>query len=588
MIACIAAYDKNHVIGCGGKIPWSLPGEQARFRELTTGNIVVMGRNTYCEIGHPLPNRHTILVSSTMTVSEPNCETVSTLAEALERAAGQDVFISGGEQLYREALPFADVLYLTEVEGTFSGDRFFPEFSLEDFVLEAEERVEGEIPYTYRTYRRKPFSFVQIQEQLAHIQKNSGIVLGLSTMQALLSRLGNPQNQVPIIHIAGTNGKGSTGAMLSSVLQKEGYRVGHYASPAVFHPMEVWKINGTMISEADYTRRMCQLLRHRQAMEQAGQPLPTVFELETALAFLTFQEEQCDIAVIECGMGGREDATNVIDHPLVSLLTSIGLDHVGFLGDTIERITEEKCGIIKEGVPVVLQHQSEPVETIVRRVCSERNCALTITAEEQPKLLPTETGSILYYNDTTWELSLSGSYQGKNAAQVIETVAVLRSLGVPISDESLRRGLAGTIWQGRFETVQTHPRVILDGAHNPNATEQLVASLSALRDAGWTGNLYLILGVLADKDYTRSAAMLAPLSTQIYTITPSNSRALSAEALADCVRPFCKEVQPMTIETAIDTALATAKEQDMILVCGSLSYLGEARRQIFKKRGSSE
>lgn len=587
MIALIAAYARNRVIGCDGVIPWKLPGEQSRFRELTTGKIVIMGRRTYEEIGHPLPNRETILISSTRKVEETNCTTVESLAEALELAGGRDVFIAGGEQLYREALPLADVLYLTTIEAEIDGDRYFPVFDESLYDVEQAGHVDGGIPFTYWTYRRKSMALPEIRSYLQDVQSNSGIVLGLESIKTLLARLGNPQNQTRFLHVAGTNGKGSTGAMLSTVLQKAGYRVGHYASPAVFDPMEPWCVNSTPITETAYTERMTRIIAHREAMRHTGAPMPTVFELETALAFLTFAEEQCDFAVLECGMGGMEDATNVVETTIASLLTSIGLEHTKFLGSTLAEIAVNKGGIIKDGVPVVVQGQSAEVERVLQNLCYEHSSPMFCTNPAEIEVTAEETGSVLQYKGKKWKLSLHGRYQGYNAAQVIETVDVLRTLGISISDDALADGLAQTYWPGRFETLQMEPHIILDGAHNPDAAKRLRENLDVIRSSGWQGRLFLIMGVLADKDFAETAAQIVPLAEQVYTITTENPRALPADQLAVCVRNFCPQVYPVTLADAVDAVLQQAEREDIILAFGSLSYLGALRKMIKEKRGEA-
>ena len=581
MIAIIAAYAHGRVIGCAGKIPWNIPGEQARFRELTTGNVVIMGRRTYEEIGRPLPNRDTILVSSTLSVEQEHCTTVPTLAQALALAGGRDVFISGGEQLYREALPLADVLYLTTVEADIPGDRFFPEFDPEQYEITMEKRVDGEIPYTYWTYRRRPMTLDQAQNYLQEIAATRGIVLGLGPIRALLARLGNPQDRTKFIHIAGTNGKGSTGAMLCSVLTQAGYRTGQFSSPAVFDPMEPWRIDGTPIPADTYARLMTRIRAQRDAMLRAGEPVPTAFELETVLAFLYFAEQSCDIAVLECGMGGLEDATNVITTTEVSLLTSIGLEHTKFLGNTIAEIARNKAGIIKSGVPAVLQGQDAAVCETVRAVCAQTGSELVITRPEEISLISAVgDGTEFDYRGRRWKLSLDGSYQAYNAAQVIETVGILRRCGYAISDQALWDGLMQTRWPGRFETIAENPRVILDGAHNPDAAGRL---RQALERSCAGKRIVMIMGVLADKEFDRVAELVIPLASRVYTVTPDNPRALDAESLAETVRRYCTEVQACALEQAVQRALADAGEDDVILAFGSLSYLGELRKLIQTK-----
>lgn len=585
MIALIAAYAKNRVIGRDGQIPWQLPGEQGRFRELTTGKIVVMGRRTYEEIGRPLPDRQTILISKTLRVETENCTTVDSLAEALALAGDRDVFIAGGEQLYREALPLADVLYLTTVEAEIQGDRYFPAFDPVGYEVEQGCRVDGDIPYTYWTYRRKVMSMAAIDAYLQQVQQSSGIVLGLAPMGALLARLGNPQDKTRYFHIAGTNGKGSTGAMLRTVLRKAGYRVGHYASPAVFDPMEPWWVDGHSITEDDYTKAMTRIIGCREAMLLAGEQAPTVFEMETALAFCTFAKERCDFAVLECGMGGGEDATNVVETTVASLITAVGLDHTRFLGKTLEEIAANKGGIIKDGVPLVVQKQSREVEAVLESLCRQHHSPMIVPDPAQLETAFDGDSTVLRYKGKTWRLALQGKYQGDNAAQVIETVSLLRSMGIAISDAALAEGLAETCWPGRFETVMASPRFILDGAHNPNAAKRLRENLDALRESGWQGRLFLIIGVLADKDFRETVSYIAPLGERVYAVTPDNPRALPGEQLAACAREFCPAVQAVTLQAAVSSALAEAGADDVILAFGSLSYLGALRRIIEKKRG---
>ncbi|MDO5548402.1 MAG: dihydrofolate reductase [Eubacteriales bacterium] len=575
MIAVIAAYAHDRVIGRAGKIPWDIPGEQSRFRELTTGNVVIMGRRTYEEIGRPLPNRDTILVSMTLSVEQEHCTTVPTLAKALELAGGRDVYIAGGEQLYREALPLADILYLTTVEADVEGDRFFPEVDDGQYDIVQEERIDGDIPYAYWTYRRRPMTPTQAQEYVREIAVARGIVLGLGPIRALLARLGNPQNRTKFLHIAGTNGKGSTGAMLCRVLTKAGYRTGQFSSPAVFDPMDPWRIGTQTISPEQYARLMTRIRVQRDAMQREGQPVPTAFELETALAFLYFAEERCDFAVLECGMGGLEDATNVIPTAEVCLLTSIGLEHTKFLGDTCAEIARAKGGIIKPGVPVVLQGQDDEVCRTIAAICEKTESPLVCTQPDKIEIKTCDvSGTEFSYKGTTYHLSLPGSYQALNAVQVIETIQILRQRGYVIPEPALRDGLAQTAWPGRFETIWRKPRIILDGAHNPDAAKRLRQAL----ESDCSGRrIRMIMGVLADKNFDEVASLVAPLAEKIYTVTPDNPRALDAEALAETVRRYCPKVRAVTLEQAIRCTLQEAAADDVVLAFGSLSYLGRLR-----------
>lgn len=588
MIALIAAYANHRVIGCHGKIPWNIPGEQTRFRELTTGNVVIMGRRTYEEIGRPLPNRKTILISSTQRVESECCTTVTSLAEALTVAGDRDVYISGGEQLYRAALPLADVLYLTTIEAEIEGDRFFPEINESEYDITKERHIEGKMPYTYWTYRRRPMGYQQALEYSRQIQAEQGIVLGLQPVQAMLARLGNPHKRTRFIHIAGTNGKGSTAAMLRTVLTEAGYRVGQFSSPAVFDPMEVWSIDGLPISERQYAQWMTRLRAHRDVMLRENLPVPTAFELDTILAFCYFAEQRVDFAILECGMGGAEDATNVIEETELCLLTAIGLDHMKFLGDTIAQIARQKCGIFRKQTPVVYQGQSIEAEETICCEAAALQCECVRTAVDQLHLVSSDwDGAKIEYRGQIWELSLEGTYQAYNAAQVIESAGILREKGYCISQEALQHGLQHTVWKGRFERICSNPLVLIDGAHNPNAAQELRRTIQAVLA---NRRIVMVMGVLADKEYSEVAQCVASLAEAVYTVTPDNPRALPAQELAHCVRRYCLDVCPVTISQAAEQAIRRAGTDGAVLAFGSLSYLKEfadaVRRQEENRHGA--
>lgn len=577
MISIIAAHAHGRVIGRGGQIPWNIPEDKTHFRELTTGHVIIMGRRTYEEIGRPLPNRETILISSTYSVEQEHCTTVSSLRDALERAAGRDVFICGGERLYQEALPLADRLYLTEIDADIAGDRYFPAFDKQDYTLTEEHRLDGERSVVFRTYDRRSMTAEQARDYLREITKQSGMILGLNPLKELLARLGNPQNQTRFLHIAGTNGKGSVGAMLRTILTKAGYRVGQYSSPAVFDPMEPWRIGEETIAPDEYAALVSRIRRQRDAMLREGQAVPTAFEIETALAFLYFAEQHCDMAVLECGMGGREDATNVIQTTMLSLLTSIGLDHTRFLGNTVAEIAAVKSGILRTGVPAVMQGQSEEAEQVIAALCQEQNSPLVVIKDEDMQLLSVDwDGTEFQYDGERWRTSLAGSWQMRNAAQAIAAARVLNANGVPVDDAAIREGLRDVRWSGRLETIARSPRVVLDGAHNPNAVARLCETLRQRKQPD--DPLILVMGVLADKDYNEIAAEIAPLAETVYTVTPNNPRALDAEQLAECVRQYHDRVRACSMREAAERAMHDAGTAGTVLAMGSLSYLQEFRR----------
>ena len=575
MLALIAAYAENTVIGQKGRIPWDIPEEKHRFRDLTMGHVIIMGRRTYEEIGRPLPGRETIVVSRTKCFDAPHCVTVPSLGAALRAANGRDAFVCGGAQLYREALPLADVLYLTEIHRAFDGDVRFPDFDAAAFDQTERTDIAGDIPYTFVTYRRRSMDYAQARAYIAALTAQKGIVLGLQPLRTLLARLGDPQDACPVVHIAGTNGKGSTLAMIASILQTAGYRVGTYSSPAVFEPRECWQVNGEMISEQAYAAWMTKLCAVRDAMQADGLAVPTAFEMETALAFCWLAQQKCDIAVIECGMGGREDATNVTTATAVSVLTAIGMDHMKFLGDTIEKMAREKGGIIKSGVPTVLQGQDAAVEREIRQICARQSSALTVVQPTDITVSRADAAGIVldWQEWTQIDVSLPGRVQARNAATAIAAVRQLTAF--EISEQAIRQGLQRVRWRGRLEQLCDKPVILLDGAHNPNAAARLSEEMEyRFPDK----KLVEIVGVLADKDFTEVGRHMAPLAKTIFTITPDNPRALSADQLADCLRQFCADVTPVrSVKQALALALDAAGEDGVILAFGSLSWLHTLR-----------
>ncbi|MDO4173336.1 MAG: dihydrofolate reductase [Eubacteriales bacterium] len=578
MLALIAAYAENRIIGKNGRIPWDLPADKHRFRDLTMGHVMVMGRRTYEEIGFPLPGRETIVVSGSNNFDGPHCTTVPSLGAALEQAAGRDVFVCGGAQLYREALPLADVLYLTEIHAAFDGDTQFPAFDTEDFVQTEQTVVAGALPCIFRTLRRKRMDYAQARAYVAGLTAQHGIVPGLGPMQDLLARLGNPQNRYPAVHIAGTNGKGSTLAMISSMLQAAGYRVGSYCSPAVFEERECWRVNGRMIPKEDYAMWMTRLRGVRRAMQENGQPGPTAFELETALAFCWMAQQNCDITVVECGMGGAEDATNVLSRTAVSVLTSIGMDHMKFLGDTIEAIARAKGGIIRRGVPVVLQGQNAAVEREIAAICCRQDSPLTVVRPEEIAVTRADAHGITldYAGLRQLSVPLAGRFQADNAATAIAAVRSLREFS--ISEQAIRDGLEQTRWPGRMEQICDEPEIVIDGAHNPDAAQRLQQEAKRR----WPqGELIEMVGVLADKDFTEVGRLLAPMAREIITVTPDNARALEAEQLVECLRQFCPRVTAAdSVAQALELAKQAAAGRRPILAFGSLSWLHTLRRAV--------
>ncbi len=406
-----------------------------------------------------------------------------------------------------------------------------------------------------------------------------GIVLGLDTMRELLRRIGNPQEQLQFIQVAGTNGKGSVTAFLSRILSQAGYHTGRYTSPAVFFPEEIIQTGRggefRPIAGEDLSAGIEALRQGAESMTAEGYPAPTRFELETALAFWYFVRKGCEIAVIETGMGGDLDATNVVSSTVCSVLVSISEDHKKILGDTLEEIAAHKAGIIKPGRPGVLMSQSPQVVDTVKSVCEAQGSPLVVTRPEHGQVLECSIeGMVLDYED--WKqvsVGLAGTFQLDNVLAVLDTVALLRREGFEIPDEAVYQGMAQTRWPGRMEVLQKEPLVLLDGAHNPDAAEKLAASLENY----FTNKQFLyIMGVLADKEYPRVIDRLAPTGAAFVTLTPANSRGLSGEELARTIaaRTGRPAAAAESMEQAVEIARKHSAAGEMIVVCGSLSFLG--------------
>ncbi len=363
-----------------------------------------------------------------------------------------------------------------------------------------------------------------------------GSVLGLENMKELLCRLGNPQDDLSFIHISGTNGKGSVLAYLSTILSNAGYRTGRYISPTLFSYREWIQVNEEKIEKESLARHVTAIAQAIEEMKAEHAGNPTAFEVETALSFLYFKEKQCDIVVLETGLGGALDATNVIKTTVMEVITPISMDHMEFLGDTLEKIAEQKAGIIK------------PHTTVV----------------------------------SAWKeavITLAGSYQIANAALALEAVDALRKLGFALTDTQVYEGLAKAAWKGRFTLLATNPAVILDGAHNPGAAKELQRSLNLYFKGK---KLYYIFGVFQDKDYEEVIRLTAPLAEHIITVqTPNNPRALPADRLKEAVSGINPSVEAAgSIQEAVHIARNLAQKDDAIIIFGSLSFLGEAEKAL--------
>ena len=403
--------------------------------------------------------------------------------------------------------------------------------------------------------------------ELIHQRAWVGQKPGLDRIRRLLGKLGNPQERLKFVHIAGSNGKGSTAAMLASVLSAAGLRTGLYTSPHLWTFHERFQVDGVPIPGEDLADIAAQVL---EAAEDE-----TEFELMTAIGMVYFLRSKCDIVVLETGLGGRLDSTNIIPAPEAAVITHIGLEHTELLGDTLEKIAAEKAGIIKPGCDVVLYAQSAGVLHTVEDACRRQQVRLAVTAAPEVLSAGLEGQIFTCRGKGPYHISLLGEYQVSNAAVVLETVDVLRRRGWKIPEEALLRGLEQARWPGRMELARRNPDVMLDGGHNPQCMEALA---QALRELYPGKKLIFLTGVLADKNWGAMVGELLPLAKEFYTITPDSPRAMPARELADYLKSQGAAAIPCeTIAQGLEQAQAAAGPSGAVCACGSLYMIGEVR-----------
>lgn len=400
----------------------------------------------------------------------------------------------------------------------------------------------------------------------------------LAPMRAVMAQLGDVQNGLRFVHVAGTNGKGSTSAMLESVLRAAGYRTGLFTSPHLLRFSERIRVCDAEIPDAD----LAAAAERVRAAEAACGGTLTVFERTTAAALLHFAAQRCDVVVLEVGLGGRFDATNIIESPDCAVITNIGLDHTALLGDTVEQIAREKAGIIKPGCAVAMyEPEQDTVAAEVAAVCRARGASLRIADFDELEVLDDglEGQTFCYCDDTPLRLPLLGDHQTRNAAVALEAVEILRERGwEKLTDEAVERGLAAVRWPARFERVAREPDFIIDGGHNPQCAAALAENLDYYFP---DTRRVLLLGMLADKDAAGFCAVLAPKADAFVCVAPESGRALSAEALAALLAPCGKPaVCCETAAEAVETAKRAAGRRGMVCAAGSL-YLAGALRECF-------
>ena len=398
-----------------------------------------------------------------------------------------------------------------------------------------------------------------------------GSIPGLGRTQELLQKMGNPQNQLQFVHIAGTNGKGSTAAMTASILRKAGYRTGLYTSPYIFRFHERMQVDGQCISDEE----LAEITEFVKPLAESMEDHPTEFELVTCIAMEYFKRHHCDVVSLEVGMGGELDSTNVIASPLVAVLTNIGLDHTEFLGDTLEKICETKSKIIKPGTIAVTYREKPSVEAVIEARCKEVGAKWMPADFDAIHLVSASLeGQIFDWGPyEKLHLPLLGQHQLYNAAVVLTIVNALREKGLAISDEAVRTGIASVSWPGRFELVARNPLFIVDGGHNPQCIEALVHNV---RDYLNGRTLTVLTGVLADKDYSDMYADMAQYAACFVTVTPPNPRALEAKDLAAYLSRYGKPVQAAeTVEAGVALAKELAGPEGVVLAYGSLYMVGD-------------
>ena len=438
---------------------------------------------------------------------------------------------------------------------------------------------------------KRKMTVEETENYIKEISKR-GSILGLDSIRRLSNLLSERypegekllQDRIPAIHIAGTNGKGSVGAMLSAIYQEAGFKAGHFSSPAVFQYEEMFQINGHPIEKERLATLYSEVENACAEMEREGRAHPTIFEVETAAAFLYFWQEKCQLMIIECGMGGAEDATNVMTHPMACLISSIGKDHARFLGETEEEIAEVKAGILVDQAPLLSAAQKESVSGILRKKAEEMSSDFYQVDRGEVRNLSfsfTEEGirQSFFYKGLELELPLAGLWQPENAALAAETVWALRCKAFALSDEIIKEGLKKVSWPGRLQKLGNLPGgadLYIDGAHNPAAAVKLRDSIRLYFKGK---KIIFIMGVLADKDFHELLKETMPLGERLFTVKPDNPRALSAEELARAAEPYMEKTKAEgSIREALGEADQAADSETIVLAFGSLSYLAEVKK----------
>ena len=417
--------------------------------------------------------------------------------------------------------------------------------------------------------------FLEAQNYLEKVRSQKGIVLGLDTMRHLMAKLNNPQDKVKFIQIAGTNGKGSTAAYLTSILSEAGIKVGRYTSPAVFSSTEQYFACGSCISESEYAKGMTAVA---EAAASLDGETPTAFEQETALAFWYFAKKGCELAILEAGLGGDMDATNIVTTTVCSIITSISMDHCRILGNKISEIAAHKAGIIKPGAPIICIEQKEDAMEPIRAAAKAADTPLyEVHRDEVRQIFSDKRESIVFFREfENLHLKMLGSCQPENAALAVQAASVL-SRSYPIEKKHIYDGIEKTRWGGRFELHSGSPDIILDGAHNPDGIRRLRESVNQMFGAV---PICYVCGVLADKDYEKEIEILFGRASNVFTVTPPSPRAMKSTDLKVAIKERFPQLKVTSFdsEDGIEKAMEAAVSQNNpVVVCGTLTILARVK-----------
>lgn len=414
--------------------------------------------------------------------------------------------------------------------------------------------------------------------ELVNTNRGTGQKENLYRMRLLLNKLGNPQQALKCVHVAGTNGKGSTSAFLSHILREAGIKTGVYTSPHLEKINERVMIDGVLITDSAFIQTTEAVARHVESVEEETGERLYSFEILTAVALLYFKEQECELVILEAGIGGRLDATNVIERPEVAIITSIGYDHMKVLGETIEQIASEKAGIIKEGGTLIYPEMTPAVNAVIEGRARENQATVRLIRTEELKevQLSDQGGQFSFRNQADLAIRLLGRHQLMNAALAVEAAHELTKKGFEIDSAHIRSGLVNTGWPGRMEKISEHPAVIIDGAHNPEGVAVLKNNLKELYP---DQSLILVCGMMKDKDYMNMIRQVLPFSKKVMTVSPDPYRGFDPFETAQRLSNEGTEAEAFdSVASVVDKLKQESSSKDTVIVMGSLYLIGEFRK----------